>query len=131
MGSRRLSGHDEATFICADCVLPFTFDGTTYPNGCTREGDPDNRTWCPTAVNSNEEYIAGSGEWGHCASSCQEDEVPYGPYGAYGPGPNELCEPYPDEIRSDPEKFKEHLENGGNPETFVGEIIKLQKCEKC
>ena len=52
----------------SSCILPFKVDGILHDR-CL----PDLNTgkyWCPTSVNQEQEYVAGTSKWGFCSQSC-------------------------------------------------------------
>merc|ERR1712210_252690 len=51
------------------CVFPFTWQGKTF-NSCTKEGDDQGKLWCSTMVDQAGIHIAGQGQYGFCAPTC-------------------------------------------------------------
>ena len=51
------------------CVLPFTFQNTTYEE-CTNRVDPKRRFWCSTKTDEDGNHVVGGGHWGYCNPEC-------------------------------------------------------------
>jgi len=51
------------------CIFPFRHKNVTYA-GCTDVGDPDNRLWCSTEVDSLGDHVTGVKAWEHCHVDC-------------------------------------------------------------
>ena len=51
------------------CKFPWKYSGTggTLYNGCANPDDDAGGNWCPTALDADNVYQAGKGEWGYCA----------------------------------------------------------------
>ena len=58
--------------ICNECAVPFLYNGKIY-NSCIKwhERAPSYPTWCPTAVDLNNEFKNGDRHWGHCSEKCK------------------------------------------------------------
>jgi hypothetical protein len=54
-----------------NCTFPFNKDGK-WIFGCIR-GDYEGTNWCPTKLDANRRFRAGSSSWGFCDANCSND----------------------------------------------------------
>ena len=51
------------------CIFPFKYEGSTY-NRCTRKDSENNRPWCATKVNKEDDNHVIDKQWGDCTDGC-------------------------------------------------------------
>ena len=51
------------------CMFPFIFNGVSY-NTCTLKQADDNKPWCSTLVDDNNNHVPGGGHYGDCGPKC-------------------------------------------------------------
>ena len=50
-------------------MFPFRFDNVSY-NTCTLKQADDNKPWCSTLVDDNNNHVPGGGHYGDCGPKC-------------------------------------------------------------
>ena len=52
------------------CIFPFRYNGVSY-NTCTLDSaDEENKPWCSTLVDENNNHVPGGGHYGDCGPKC-------------------------------------------------------------
>ena len=51
------------------CIFPFRYNGVTY-NTCTLVSSDENKPWCSTLVDENNNHVPGGGHYGDCGPKC-------------------------------------------------------------
>ena len=51
------------------CIIPFQYKGVSY-NTCTLKHADDNKPWCSTLVDDNNNHVSGGGHYGDCGPKC-------------------------------------------------------------
>ena len=51
------------------CRFPFHYQNVTY-NTCTMRQADDNKPWCSTLVDDNNNHVPGGGHYGDCGPKC-------------------------------------------------------------
>ena len=50
-------------------MFPFRYNGVSY-NTCTLQEADDNKPWCSTLVDDNNNHVPGGGHYGNCGRKC-------------------------------------------------------------
>ena len=50
-------------------MFPFRYNGVSY-NTCTLQQADDNKPWCSTLVDDNNNHVSGGGHYGDCGPKC-------------------------------------------------------------
>ncbi len=50
-------------------MFPFRYNGASY-NTCTLQQADDNKPWCSTLVDDNNNHVTGGGHYGDCGPKC-------------------------------------------------------------
>ena len=51
------------------CIFPFRYNGVFY-NNCTLDSAEENKPWCSTLVDDNNNHVPGGGHYGDCGPKC-------------------------------------------------------------
>ena len=51
------------------CIFPFRYNGVSY-NTCTLDAADENKPWCSTLVDDNNNHVPGGGHYGDCGPKC-------------------------------------------------------------
>ena len=51
------------------CIFPFRFKSVSY-NTCTLDSAEENKPWCSTLVDDNNNHVPGGGHYGDCGPKC-------------------------------------------------------------
>merc|ERR1712241_1157547 len=51
------------------CIFPFRYNGVSY-NTCTLVSADENKPWCSTLVDENNNHVPGGGHYGECGPKC-------------------------------------------------------------
>ena len=51
------------------CVFPFRYNSVTY-NTCTLASADEDKPWCSTLVDDNNNHVSGGGHYGDCGPKC-------------------------------------------------------------
>ena len=50
-------------------MFPFRYNGVSY-NTCTLDAADENKPWCSTLVDDNNNHVSGGGHYGDCGPKC-------------------------------------------------------------
>ena len=56
------------------CMFPFRFNGVNY-NTCTLDSAEENKPWCSTRVDGNNNHVPGGGHYGNCGPKCPLPDI--------------------------------------------------------
>ena len=56
------------------CIFPFRFNGVSY-NTCTLDSAEENKPWCSTLVDENNNHVPGGGHYGDCGPKCPLPDI--------------------------------------------------------